>query len=69
MYWPGIATVDNTKPNFNIFLDRVQDILISDYQVKELKRFRKPGRTVPVAGDIIAEIQASCDFAITGLGD
>jgi len=64
-----IATVDNTKPNFNIFLDRVQELMLSDYGVAEVRRFRKPGRTVPVAPEIVAEIKANYDFAITGLGD
>jgi hypothetical protein len=64
-----IAFVDNTKPNFNIFCDRVEELLLSQYGVAEVKRYRKPGRTVPVAKGVIDEIKASCDFAITGLGD
>lgn len=64
-----IATVDNTKPNFSIFLDRIEEILVRDHGVAEVKRYRKPGRTSPVSPEILAEIKSSYDFAITGLGD
>jgi hypothetical protein len=64
-----VATVDNTKPNFSIFLDKIEEILISQYKVASVTRYRKPGRTVPVAQNIVAAIKANCDFAITGLGD
>jgi hypothetical protein len=64
-----IAVVDNTKPNFNIFMDRVQEILINDYKVASVARYVKPGRTVGVSAAIVAEIKANCDFAIAGLGD
>lgn len=63
-----IAVVDNTKPNFNIFMDRVQAILEERYGAKFL-RHRKPGRTVGVAPEIIQKIKTEFDFAITGLGD
>jgi hypothetical protein len=64
-----VAVVDNTKPNFNIFMDRIQDLLIGRYQVASVSRYVKPGRTVPVAHSVVAEIKANCDFAIAGLGD
>jgi hypothetical protein len=64
-----LAVVDNTKPNFNVFMDRVQEILLSHYHVASVERFVKPGRTVGVATSVVAEIKARTDFAITGLGD
>jgi hypothetical protein len=64
-----IAFIDNTKPNFSIFCDRVSELLLGQYGVAEVKRYRKPGRTVGVAQSIINEVKATCDFAITGLGD
>jgi hypothetical protein len=64
-----IAMVDNTKPNFSIFLDRVEELLKSRYKVASVTRYRKPGRTVPVSHEMVAEIRANSDFAITGLGD
>lgn len=64
-----VAVVDNTKPNFNIFMDRVEQILVEKYKVASVARYRKPGRTVGVSQQIIDEIKANCDIAITGLGD
>ena len=65
----NLAVVDNTKPNFNIFMDRVQELLIGKHGVASVARYVKPGRTVPVAANIVAEIKANYDFAIAGLGD
>jgi hypothetical protein len=64
-----VAVVDNTKPNFNLFMDRIQEILVSRYKVASVSRYRKPGRTVGVSHAILDEIKANCDIAITGLGD
>jgi hypothetical protein len=63
-----VAMVDNTKPNFSIFLDRIEAHLTSEYQAS-VKRFRKPGRTQPLDSQIIEEIKKNYDLAITGLGD
>ncbi len=64
-----LAVVDNTKPNFNIFMDRVCELLVEKHGVASIARYVKPGRTVGVAASIVAEIKANCDFAIAGLGD
>lgn len=64
-----IAFVDNTKPNFDIFCDKIQEILLKDYGVAEVKRYRKLGRTVGASQKDLDEIKATCDYAITGLGD
>jgi hypothetical protein len=63
-----IAFVDNTKANFDHYCDRLQELFPS-YGVVEIKRFRKAGRTVGVSQGVKDEIKATCDFAITGLGD
>ena len=64
-----VATVDNTKPNFSVFLDRVEELLVGRYKVASVTRFRKPGRTEPIAQQMISEIKGRCDIVITGLGD
>ena len=64
-----VATVDNTKPNFSIFLDRIEDLLVNQYKVASITRYRKPGRTQQLAQDNINEIKQKCDIVITGLGD
>jgi hypothetical protein len=63
-----VAFVDNTKPNFKEFSDRVEELLVERFGAK-VTRYRKPGRTVGVIQSIVDEIKENCDFAITGLGD
>jgi len=63
-----IAVVDNTKPNFDIFMDRVQEIMEERFGAI-FHRYRKPGRTVGVTHQVMDEIKEKCQFAITGLGD
>lgn len=64
-----VATVDNTKQNFSIFLDKVEELLVGQYNVASVSRYRKPGRTQPVAPEVINEIKENCDIAIAGVGD
>jgi hypothetical protein len=64
-----VAMVDNTKPNFNLFLDTVEERLVNDYRVASVVRYQKPGRTEPLNPQLITEIKLKCDIAITGLGD
>jgi hypothetical protein len=64
-----VAMVDNTKPNFSIFLDRIEELLIGQYKVSSVTRYVKPGRTQPIAPQVITEIKEKCDIAITGSGD
>ena len=63
-----VALVDNTKPNFSLFLDRVEQRLMSEHKAS-VTRYRKPGRTQPLDPQLIAEIKKNCDIAITGLAD
>lgn len=64
-----VGMLDNTKPNFDLFLDVVQESLLNTYHVASVHRYRKPGRTVPVDPAVMAEIKEKCDIVITGLGD
>ena len=64
-----VAMVDNTKPNFSIFLNRIEEHLVNQYKVASVTRYGKPGRTQPFAQQVIAEIKEKCDIAITGLAD
>lgn len=64
-----VGMLDNTKPNFDLFLDVVEESLLNNYHVASVHRYRKPGRTVPVDPAVMAEIKEKCDIVITGLGD
>ncbi|HOG47572.1 MAG TPA: hypothetical protein PLJ35_04360 [Anaerolineae bacterium] len=64
-----VGLLDNTKPNFTLFLDRVEELLMSEYKVASVIRYTKPGRTEPLSPQVIAQIKGQCDIVITGLGD
>lgn len=64
-----VGMLDNTKPNFDLFLDTVEKHLLNDYKVGAVYRYRKPGRTVGVSPEVMAELKEKCDIVICGLGD
>jgi len=64
-----VGVVDNTKPNFDLFMDTVCEQLQTVYKVGKVIRYRKPGRTMGVSADVLADISEKCDFVFTGLGD
>jgi len=64
-----VGLLDNTKPNFSLFLDRVEELLISHYKVARVTRYTKPGRTQPLPPQVIAQIKEQCDIVITGSAD
>lgn len=64
-----VGVVDNTKPNFDLFMDTVSEQLKSMFGVANVIRYRKPGRTMGASAEILKDIKEKCDFAITGLGD
>ncbi|MBI2909160.1 MAG: hypothetical protein HYX92_16060 [Chloroflexi bacterium] len=68
-----IGLLDNSKPNFDIFLDRVQEQLSKRYKVAGFIRKRKsthsesPGRGA--AESTIEELVSKADVVINGMGD
>ena len=64
-----VGMLDNTKPNFDIFLDTVEELLLKNYKVGSIVRHKKPGRTVPVSQEVMEDLKKRCDIVITGLGD
>lgn len=64
-----VGMLDNTKPNFDLFLDTVEEHLLNDYKVGAVYRYRKPGRTVGISPEVMAELKEKCDIVICGLGD
>ena len=48
-----VGMLDNTKPNFDIFLDTVEALLLKNYKIGSIVRHKKPGRTVPVSAFVV----------------
>lgn len=64
-----VGLLDNKKPNFDLFLNAVDEFLCQNHHVGKVLRFRKPNAGTPVAPDILARLESECDAVVTGSGD
>ena len=64
-----IGFLDNSKPNFAIFLDRLETLLLSNYQVARIVRKQKQQPSFLAADIIIDDLTRNCDLVITGSCD
>ena len=64
-----IGLIDNTKFNSDRLLEKIGEILKSEYGVAETRMFRKHNASVPAHEEIIQEIRKSCDAMVAGVGD
>jgi hypothetical protein len=64
-----VALVENTKYNSDKLLERIGEILKSEYGARETRMFRKKNAGVPAHAEIIAEMKQSCDVMVAGVGD
>jgi hypothetical protein len=63
-----VGVLDNSKVNSDRIFRHVEDILLEQYQVRELLWRRKHDFSRPVPAALLAELSA-CDAIITGVGD
>ena len=64
-----IALLDISKPGGNIFLDRLESLLVSDYGVAKVIREMKPTFTKPAPAALIERLAAESDAVIEALAD
>ncbi len=64
-----VGMLDNTKPNFDFFCNRVEEHLLEQFGVAVVNRYVKKGRTFPVEPEMLEDIKKNCDIVICGLGD
>ena len=64
-----VGFIDNAKPNFDLLVDDLAELLTSKYGVARVVKRRKPSASVPAKPEIIAELSDACDVVITGSGD
>ena len=62
-----IALLDISKPRGNVFLDRMEELLVERGHTVE--RFAKPTFTKPAPIDLRHEIATKCDVVIEALAD
>jgi len=63
-----IALLDNGKFNVASFLDCIEELLRSEYGVREVLRRRKANQNAPAPASLIAEL-ATHDAVISAVGD
>ena len=63
-----VGFLDNSKPNFAMFLDRLELLLLRDYNVAKIIRGRKHQPSF-LAVDIIDQLAQQCVLVIAGSCD
>ena len=66
-----IGLVDNRKPNFDIFLERVEKALSQRFQFAKIIRLKKggTGATVPMTPEEMEQLAPACDTVVYGISD
>jgi hypothetical protein len=64
-----VGLIENTKYNSDRLLQKIGQILKAEYGVAETRMFRKHNSSVPAHEEIIAELKATCDVMVAGVGD
>ena len=64
-----IGLVENTKYNSDRLLQKIGDILTSEYGAAGTRMWRKHNASVPAHGEIVEELRQACDVMVAGIGD
>lgn len=66
-----IGFLDNGKPNFDIFLTRLEEVLCQRFKFAEIVHVNKGelGMAVPLAADQMEKLVAKCDAVVNGMCD
>jgi hypothetical protein len=64
-----VGLVENTKINSDRLLQKIGDLLKAEHGVAETRMWRKQNSSVPADGAIVAELRATCDLMVAGIGD
>lgn len=62
-----IGVLDNSKPNADVLLGRVAELLVARAGAGPIRWWRKPGSSHPAA--VIEEVVAGSDVVLTGSAD
>jgi len=64
-----LALIDNSKHNAEEFLDALQALLVRDYGVAGVERYRKVSPSVPAPPEVLARLVEACDAAVHAVAD
>jgi hypothetical protein len=62
-----IGVLDNSKPNADVLLGRVAELLAARVGAAEIRRWSKPGSSRPAAN--LDELAGAADVVLTGSAD
>jgi len=64
-----VGFIDNAKPNFNLLIDDLGELLTSRYGVKAIVKTGKRGSSMPATSQVLDDLASQCDLVVTGSGD
>ena len=64
-----VGFIDNSKPNFNLLIDDIAELLTSRYGVKAIVKSGKRGASMPATAQVLDQLAQQCDLVVTGSGD
>ena len=68
-----LGLMDNSKPNFDIFLARIEERLIQRFRFTDIMRGQKSkaggGAAIPFSASRMEEFTAKCDVMVNGMCD
>ncbi len=64
-----VGLIENSKFNSDRLLQKIGDLLKSEYGAAKTRMWRKQNASVPAHDEIIAELRKSCDVMVAGIGD
>jgi hypothetical protein len=64
-----IGFIDNAKPNFNLLVEDLAELLVARHGASAIVKRRKRGASIPADESMVKELVEQCDLVITGSGD
>jgi hypothetical protein len=64
-----VALIENTKYNSDRLLEKIGEILKTEYGAAEARMWRKRNASVPAHEAIIEEVKTTSDVMVAGVGD
>ena len=64
-----LGLLDNTKPNSDKLLRRLEEKMRGKYPIASFTHYRKGGSALPLEEDLIDRMAAECDFVVNAVPD
>lgn len=64
-----VGVIDDSKVNAKEYLEQLTNLLDEKFGVASVKYHAKPSASKPADPAVIADMAATCDYVIVGIGD